>query len=70
MAATERNVEWNIQEIGEDEKKDFIREVNSIMDKKDEEAIIAEHVKNYFDKKYAPNWHCVVGKHFASYVTF
>ena len=20
--------------------------------------------------KYSPNWHCVVGKHFASYVTY
>ena len=25
------------------------------------EAKISEHLKKYFDKKYGPNWHCVVG---------
>lgn len=40
------------------------------MDKKDTEKDIAEYIKGFFDKKYSPNWHCVVGKHFASYVTY
>lgn len=26
----------------------------------------AEEMKEFFDKKYQPNWHCVVGKNFYS----
>lgn len=33
------------------------------------EKEIAGHVKREFDKLYYPNWHCIVGKHFGSYVT-
>ena len=37
---------------------------------KETEKEISEYIKCFFDKKYSPNWHCVVGKHFASYVTY
>eukprot|EP00743_Colponemidia_sp_Colp-15_P002953 GILK01003194.1.p1 GENE.GILK01003194.1~~GILK01003194.1.p1 ORF type:complete len:123 (-),score=16.70 GILK01003194.1:199-525(-) len=31
---------------------------------------VAEYVKRQFDEKYSPGtWHCIVGKHFGSYVT-
>lgn len=70
MASTERNIGWVIQEISDDQKKDFVTQVNKIMDETDQEKPIAEHIKAFFDKNYAPNWHCVVGKHFASYVTY
>jgi dynein light chain LC8-type len=30
---------------------------------------IAKHIKEKFDEKYGPNWHCVVGKNFSSYVS-
>lgn len=26
------------------------------------ESKISEYIKSFFDKKYGPNWHCVVGK--------
>ena len=68
--ATERTVAWDIVEIDEDLKKAFLTQINKIMDTSDKEKEIAEHIKSYFDKNYAPNWHCVVGKHFASYVTY
>jgi dynein light chain LC8-type len=70
MASTERNIGWVVQEISEEMKTDFIKQVNEIMDKTDKEKDIAEHIKQFFDSKYAPNWHCVVGKHFASFVTY
>lgn len=31
---------------------------------------MSQHLKNKFDDKYGPNWHCVVGKSFASYVSY
>ena len=34
------------------------------------EAKIAHHLKKHFDEKFGPNWHCVVGKHFNSYVSY
>lgn len=27
-------------------------------------------IKGFFDKKYEPNWHCVVGKNFASFFSY
>ena len=33
------------------------------------ERDIASHIKAHFDKKYPPTWHCVVGRHFGSFVT-
>jgi dynein light chain LC8-type len=29
------------------------------------ECDMAQHVKQFFDAKYGPNWHCIVGRHFA-----
>ncbi|CAH8832470.1 unnamed protein product [Trichobilharzia szidati] len=34
-----------------------------------EECEIASYLKKEFDLKYGPNWHCVVGKSFGSYVS-
>ena len=45
--------------------------VNKAMDQKgDTEKDISEFIKKFFDQTYGPNWHCCVGKHFASYVTY
>ncbi len=30
------------------------------------EADVSRQMKEFFDKKYQPNWHCVVGKNFNS----
>ena len=29
----------------------------------------AAYIKKEFDKRFGPTWHCVVGRHFGSYVT-
>lgn len=31
---------------------------------------MSKHIKDKFDEKYGPNWHCVVGKNFSSYVSY
>ena len=66
----QRSVEWVVCEINEDMKKDVEQVVNKALDENETEKQIASYIKGYFDKKYAPNWHCVVGKSFASYVTY
>ncbi len=67
---TERNVTWVVCDMEDTMKDDVEKEVNKAIDTKETEKEISESIKNYFDKTYSPNWHCVVGKHFASYVTF
>lgn len=67
---TERNVTWVVCEMDQDMKNDVEQQVNRAIDQKETEKEISEFIKHFFDKKYSPNWHCVVGKHFASYVTY
>ena len=33
------------------------------------EKEVAHQIKTEFDQTYEPTWHCVVGRHFGSYVT-
>jgi dynein light chain LC8-type len=35
-----------------------------------DEHQVAMAIKEYFDGKYGPNWHCFVGKHFAHFGSF
>eukprot|EP00357_Protocruzia_adherens_P008916 CAMPEP_0115020728 /NCGR_PEP_ID=MMETSP0216-20121206/30370_1 /TAXON_ID=223996 /ORGANISM="Protocruzia adherens, Strain Boccale" /LENGTH=86 /DNA_ID=CAMNT_0002392761 /DNA_START=28 /DNA_END=288 /DNA_ORIENTATION=+ len=34
------------------------------------EKDISKVVKQHFDKKYGPNWHCIVGKDFSSSISY
>ena len=56
-----------------DMKDDVEKQMNTCLDKMGNEvneSDLSLHLKDFFDKKYSPNWHCVAGKHFASYVTY
>ncbi|QUC17980.1 uncharacterized protein UV8b_02221 [Ustilaginoidea virens] len=33
------------------------------------ERDIAQHIKRAFDERKGPNWHCIVGRNFGSFVT-
>lgn len=33
------------------------------------ERDMAMYMKQEFDKRYQPTWHCIVGRHFGSYVS-
>ena len=67
---TERNVQWVVCEMDKDMKNNVESLVNKAMDSKETEKDISEFIKKFFDFTYGPNWHCCVGKHFASYVTY
>ena len=34
-----------------------------------EENNISKHIKTFFDQKYGPTWHCIVGSDFRAFVT-
>ena len=67
---TERVMQLEVCEMSFEMKQDLETQINKAIDCKETEKDIAEFVKTFFDKKYSPNWHCVVGKHFASYVSY
>ena len=67
---TERNVKWVVSEAEEEMLGDVEQQANKALDKFSTEREQSEFIKNFFDNKYSPNWHCVVGKSFASYVTY
>lgn len=48
---------------------DAIRTALLALEKFNIEKDIAAYIKKEFDKKYAPTWHCIVGRNFGSYVT-
>ena len=47
-------------------RKDAENQVRSLIEVKNEinQEEISKKIKNYFDKKYEPNWHCIIGKNF------
>lgn len=48
---------------------DSVRIALTALEKFNIEKDIAAYIKKEFDKKYAPTWHCIVGRNFGSYVT-
>ena len=67
---TERKVTWVICEADINIKTEVEIQANAALDKFETEREISYHIKKYFDENYSPNWHWVVGKSFASYVTY
>ena len=53
-------------EITSEMRKDAEEKINELIANKDiiNEAEVSHQIKEYFDKKYKPNWHCIIGKNF------
>eukprot|EP00830_Metopus_es_P014107 TRINITY_DN3628_c0_g1_i5.p1 TRINITY_DN3628_c0_g1~~TRINITY_DN3628_c0_g1_i5.p1 ORF type:complete len:156 (+),score=27.96 TRINITY_DN3628_c0_g1_i5:64-531(+) len=51
-------------------REDALSIAKIAIDKQGSEKEVSEEIKRFFDKKYSPNWHCVVGKNFCYYVSF
>ena len=60
VISTDMDITSEMKKDAETKAKDFLgkTEIN--------EAEVSQQMKKYFDKKYQPNWHCVVGKNFYS----
>mmetsp|Transcript_52701 Transcript_52701/g.115530 ORF Transcript_52701/g.115530 Transcript_52701/m.115530 type:complete len:91 (+) Transcript_52701:73-345(+) len=41
----------------------------SALENNTDEKDIASYLKREFENLYQPTWHCIVGRHFSSYVT-
>ena len=67
---TERNVAWVVCEMDEEMKNQVEAQINKALDKYTLEREVSEHLKKFFDNKYGPNWHCCIGKHFSSFVSY
>ena len=67
---TERNVKFVVCEMSPEMKEKVEQQLIKALETKDTEKEISEFIKKFFDQTYGPNWHCCVGKHFASYVTY
>jgi len=57
-------------EMPDNMRDDAIKEASIAAEKEINEKDISRAVKNYFDNKYSPCWHCVVGKNFNAYVSY
>lgn len=56
-------------DMSEDMMKYAVTCARSAMSKYVIEKDIAGYIKQDFDGKFGPNWHCIVGKQFGSYVS-
>lgn len=59
-----------ICEMSDDMRDDAIKEARSAAEHRDNEKDISLAIKTYFDNKYSPTWHCVVGKSFNAHVSY
>ncbi|CAH8829515.1 unnamed protein product [Trichobilharzia szidati] len=56
-------------DMNPDMQDDAVHVAASALDKFEVEKDVAAYIKKEFDRKYNPTWHCIVGRHFGSYVT-
>ena len=57
-------------EMSDNMRDEAIKEASVAAEKEASEKDISRAVKNYFDNKYSPCWHCIVGKNFNAYVSY
>lgn len=50
-------------------KNDAIASAKEALESGHDEKDISATVKRFFDKKYGPTWHCIVGSDFKAFVT-
>ena len=56
-------------DMTEELQNDAVQIAKQALDRYTVEKDIAAFIKNAFDRKHSPTWHCVVGHSFGSYVT-
>ncbi len=50
-------------------QNDAFTVVAAALEANTEEKDISKHIKTFFDFKYGPTWHCIVGSDFRAFVT-
>eukprot|EP00070_Physeter_catodon_P037014 XP_028343908.1 dynein light chain 1, cytoplasmic-like [Physeter catodon] len=66
------NVQETIMEMEPNSEmhNDALAQAALAVQKYETEKEISRHIKTFFDAKYSPNWHCIVGKNFANYASY
>ena len=62
------NMVCDMDEHG-DMRADAQKVASEALESHDTEVEISRFVKSFFDKKYGPTWHCIVGTDFRAFVT-
>ena len=70
MSSAEDRIRYTDMHDPSEMKSDALSQASFAVQKYAEEKEIAKHMKQFFDAKYSPNWHCVVGKSFANFCTY
>ena len=60
VISTDMEITSEMKTDAENKAKEFLGKTEI------DEAEVSRQMKEYFDKKYQPNWHCIVGKNFYS----
>ncbi|VDL88642.1 unnamed protein product [Schistocephalus solidus] len=56
-------------DMPEDMQQDAVEVATTAMNHNTIEKEIAAEIKKEFDRRFNPNWHCIVGRNFGCYVT-
>lgn len=56
-------------DMPEDMQRKAIELALTALDRFELERDMAQFIKKEFDAKFQPSWHCIVGRHFGSFVT-
>jgi dynein light chain LC8-type len=59
-----------ICEMTEEMRDEAVKEAGLAAETKDSEIEISNAIKQVFDNKYSPCWHCIVGKNFNAMVSY
>jgi dynein light chain LC8-type len=54
--------------VDDEMRAEVHRQVSAALESNTEEKDISKLVKNMFDLKYGPTWHCIVGSDFRAFV--
>ncbi|TPP39720.1 putative dynein light chain [Fasciola gigantica] len=57
-------------EMSDEMRDDAIKITMESLRRNQDETEILKYIKQQFDLKYKPSWHCVMGKNFCSYFTY
>lgn len=56
-------------DMPDDMQRKAIELALTALDRFELERDMAKYLKKEFDNRFQPSWHCIVGRHFGSYVT-
>ncbi|CDS41792.1 dynein light chain [Echinococcus multilocularis] len=69
MYKQQEKLEVRSSKMTKDMERDALETARRALDRNSEPRAVANMIKKEFDERYTPNWHCIVGNHFGSFIT-